>query len=189
MSKQKISEGKSIVITGQTATIEVGSVYRRAGTSAIRVPGGSNFYQVFWPGVVVDQILGTSVTLQDVGGRPVIIGDGASAESQGGDGRGDMDIEGVHQLQVVADNGGAIIDASPVYAHVADVTDPSASVTASGVTGNNGYAISGALVGFAEGASYTSTTPPFNGLVVVDCKLLGAPLHGLNLTGPAESKA
>ena len=169
MSKAYQGPGQSVKISGISSTIAVGSVYRRSGGS-VR----------YWIGVVTDEIIGTGNQLTTVDGRPILIGDGVAAESQVGDGKGDMMVEGIFTLRLPT-SGMLVNDGDPVYANFT-------SNVASGVTNNqdaafNRFPISGGLVGFAEGRSYFATTAPFTGLNMVDVKLLGLPLHQLNLIG------
>jgi len=183
MTKAFRQEGKSIEISGVTTTVAAGSIYRRQGGQ-----GSSQALSRAFVGVVTDEIIGTSADLTTIDGRPIQIGDGVAAEAQTGTGKGDAMIEGVFTLALPT-SGMVVYDADPLYMQVADVTAPGA--VASGVTNNentdawNRFAISGALVGFAVGQSYTGTSAPFTGLNVVDVKLLGLPLHGLADAGPA----
>lgn len=163
MTKAYRAEGKSIALTGITTGISGGSIYRRSKTSSPKR---------YWVGVVTNDIQGTSETLETIDGRPILIGDGVAAEAQVGDGKGDMFIEGVFTLPCIAGN--SFSDADPVYGSFS-------SNVASGVVADpSGAALSGALVGFAVGDSYTATTAPFTGKVVVDTKLISLPLHGLD---------
>lgn len=177
MAKEFSGDGKSVKITGQSATIAQGSIFRRSG--------GTSRY---WVGVVTDEIIGTAAAQTTVDGRPIQIGDGVAAEAQFGDGKGDMFVEGIFTLRVVA-SGMYFADSDPVYAQVASFANPGGTLVSSGVTNNQTaafvkYAVSGALVGFAEGASYISTAKPYVGLNVVDVKLLGLPLHQLAAAAP-----
>ena len=185
MTKAFRQEGKSIEISGESATIAAGSIYRRWGTQ-----GGAQDSSRAFIGIVTDEIIGTSADLTTIDGRPIQIGDGVAAEAQKGSGKGDAMIEGVFTLQLPA-SGMVVYDADPLYMNVADTTAP--GTVASGVTNNQtaafaraDRAISGALVGFAVGDSYTGSSAPFTGLNVVDVKLLGLPLHGLADAAPAE---
>jgi predicted RecA/RadA family phage recombinase len=183
MTKAFRQEGKSIEISGVTTTVASGSIYRRSGNQ-----GGGQDSSRAYVGVVTDEIIGTSETLTTLDGRPIQIGDGVAAEAQTGTGKGDAMVEGVFTLALPA-SGMVVYDADPLYMNVADTTNP--GTVASGVTNNQDgdfvrSAISGALVGFAVGDSYTGTSAPFTGLNVVDVKLLGLPLHGLADAAPAE---
>lgn len=175
MAKNFRQKGDSITISGVSATVPGGSLYRRSGYSAL---GRA------WIGVVEDEIIGTSATAQTLDGRPIQIGDGVAAEAQAGPGKGDMTIEGVFTFRLPA-SGTYILDGAPLYANFS-------SNVASGVTDNvTGAtfmgAISGALVGFAVGGNYVSNIVPFAGMNVVDVKLLGLPVHGLAAIGPAST--
>jgi len=176
MTKAFRSEGKSVAITGQTTTVSPGSIFRRSGGTAR-----------FWIGVVADEIIGNTVALTTIDGRPINIGDGVAAEAPLGDGKGDMFIEGIFTLRCPT-SGMIINDGDPVYADVTGKGGASQGTVASGVTNNGsptaGPAISGCLVGFAEGAAYTATVAPLTGLRVVDVKLLGLPLHALASVAP-----
>tara|TARA_R110002096_G_scaffold388802_2_gene583123 strand:+ start:6163 stop:6714 length:552 start_codon:yes stop_codon:yes gene_type:complete len=182
MTKAFRQEGKSIEISGVAATVSSGSVYRRTGATG-------NFARA-WVGVVTDEIIGTSAQQTTLDGRPINIGDGAQAEAQTGEGKGDMMIQGVFTMRLPL-SGIAIADSDPIYMNVADVTNPGA--VASGVTNNQwddgtdyfSLPISGALVGFAVGANYVGLSEPYVGLNVVDVKLLGLPLHGLAEIAPS----
>lgn len=173
MSKFYRAEGKVVAISGQTADVPAGRIFRKGGVGA----QGN-----FWTGIVVDDIIGTSSTLTTLDGRPIMIGDGVAAEAQSGDGKGDMGIVGVYTLLVDATSA-AIVDADPCYAQVADFADPDATLISSGITENGGFVVSGALVGFAVGPEYTGDTAPYTGRRVVDVKLLGLPLHNIANTG------
>lgn len=184
MTKAFRQEGKSIEISGAATTVAAGSVYRRTGGQ-----GGSSIVRAHI-GVVTDEIIGTSADATTLDGRPIIIGDGVSAEAQTGSGKGDAMIEGVFTLRLPV-SGMLVYDADPLYMNVANTAAP--GTVASGVTNNQtaafsrvNRAISGALVGFAVGQSYTGSSAPFTGLNVVDVKLLGLPLHGLAAAAPAE---
>lgn len=179
MAKNFRQPGKSITITGQTATRASGSLFRRTGAAGALAKA--------WIGVVEDEIIGTAVVDETLDGRPIMIGDGVAAEAQFGDGKGDMTIEGVFTFNLPT-SGMLINDSDPLYMQVADVTTP--GTVASGVTNNQSadftrHAISGALVGFAVGANYTAATAPFTGNNVIDVKLLGLPLHGLAAVAPS----
>ena len=180
MAKNFRQPGKSIEITGQATTIAQGSIFRRLASNAARGDRG-------WIGVVTDEIIGTSADAETLDGRPIQIGDGVAAEAQSGDGKGDMMIEGVFTFALPT-SGMVIYDTNPVYGNFpATGGAPTAATTlvASGVTNNQNasfarLALSGALVGFAVGANYTSTVAPYTGMNVVDVKLLGNALHGLD---------
>ena len=181
MAKSFRQPGKSIEISGQTTTVAAGSVYRRTGASGA--------LDRAWIGVIEDQIIGTTASAETLDGRPIQIGDGVAAEAQLGDGKGDATIEGVFVF-LLPTSGMVVNDSDPLYMRVADVTTP--GTVASGVTNNQTAAfvrhpISGALVGFAVGANYTDTTAPYNGMNVVDVKLIGLPLHALAEAGPSTS--
>ena len=185
MTKAFRQEGKSIEISGAATTVAAGSVYRRTGNQG----GAAGSSTRAFIGVVTDEITGTSADATTIDGRPIMIGDGVAAEAQTGSGKGDAMIEGVFTLALPV-SGMVVYDADPLYMQVADTTAP--GTVASGVTNNQTaafartQAISGALVGFAVGQSYTGATAPFTGLNVVDVKLLGLPLHGLADAAPAE---
>lgn len=175
MAKNFRQKGESLTISGVSATVPGGSLYRRSTYSSL---GRA------WIGVVEDEIIGTSASQQTLDGRPIQIGDGVAAEAQTGSGKGDMTIEGVFTFRLPA-SGTYIQDGAPLYAQFT-------SNVASGVTDNVSGAtfmgaISGALVGFAVGQNYTGQTTPFLGMNVVDVKLLGLPLHGLAAIGPATA--
>jgi len=173
MAKNFRQVGKSITISGVSGTtVASGSLYRRTG--------GSQFQRA-WIGVVTDRIIGDDQSQETLDRRPIDIGDGVAAEAQLGEGKGDMMIEGVHVFRLPT-SGMAVADSDPLYGDFNSTTN-----VASGVTDNGAFGpISGALVGFAVGANYTATTAPFTGLNVVDVKLLGLPLHGLEAISPAE---
>lgn len=174
------NEGKTLPISGVTGTTNIApnSIYRRTGGAA---QGRA------WIGVVIDEIIATGSAQQTLDGRPILIGDGVAAQAQTGTGKGDMMIEGVFTLTLPT-SGMYVADSAPLYMLVADVTAP--GTVASGVTNNqdaafNRHALSGALVGYAVGANYVGSSPPYTGLNVVDVKLLGLPLHGLQAAAPS----
>lgn len=178
MSKKYTQQGETISISGLTASLAAGSIYRKGGEK-----------NRAWIGVVIDDIIGTAVQLTTIDGRPIDIGDGGGG-LQYGDGLGDMQIEGVFTLRLPA-SGTIVPDGHPLYMQVANIATPTSSATfaASGVT--PGMAdligtgpISGCLVGFAYGEAYTASTGIYSGLRVVDVKLLGLPLQGLAAIGP-----
>lgn len=186
MTKAYRQEGKSVEITGITsANIAGGNIYRKSGSSSTQGRA--------WIGVVTDDITATSQAAATLDGRPIVIGDGVLAEAQTGSGKGDMFIEGVFTLRLPT-SGMYVNDSDPVYMHLASYADLSGVGTvASGVTNNQinttpwtRQAVSGALVGFAVGSSYTATSQPFTGLNVVDVKLIGLPLQGLAAIAPAN---
>ena len=176
MAKNFRQTGKSITISGVTSsTVPAGSLYRRTGGAATARA---------WIGVVEDEVLGSSVAAQTLDGRPIQIGDGVAGEAQFGTGKGDMTIEGVFTFRLPY-SGALVLDADPVYAEFANnfasgVTD---NMTAAGVQFG---AISGSLVGFAVGQNYISAVQPFVGMNVVDVKLLGSPLHGIQTIAPSS---
>ena len=188
MSKLFRAEGKSVKIWGQTATIPAGRIFRRGNPlTELAFPTGNSGSGNGWGGslvgVVTDEIIGTTETLTTVDGRPILIGDGVSAEAQTGDGKGDMGIEGVYTLLV--DGTSAVISGGmPAYMQVADFANPQGTLIASGVTRNDDFPVSGALVGFAVEDEYTGDTAPFAGRRVADIKLLGNALHGIAHTAP-----
>jgi hypothetical protein len=186
MTKAHRQEGKSVEITGiATANIPGGSIYRKTGSTSTQGRA--------WIGVVTEDINATSQAATTLDGRPIVIGDGVLAEAQSGSGKGDMFIEGVFTLRLPT-SGMYVNDSDPVYLNLASYNDLSGTNTvASGVTNNQlttspwtRHALSGAIVGFAVGASYTATSQPFTGLNVVDVKLIGLPLQGLAAIAPAN---
>ena len=169
MTKAYRSQGQSLEITGLSSGVKAGYIYRRSG--------GTTRY---WVGVVTNDITGTSEALTTIDGRPIQIGDGVAAETQYGDGRGDMMVEGVFTIPVYpSGNAPSAVDGAPLYGssftnNVASGVDPTPG----------GHAISGTLVGFADGDAYIGTTAPYVGVHVVDVKLLGLPLHALQSVAP-----
>ncbi len=180
MSKLFKSDGKSVQISGQSADIVSGRIFRR-GNPLTEVANGT--FGGGWIGVITDDVLGTSSTLTTVDGRPIIIGDGVAAEAQTGDGKGDMLVEGVFTLLVDATSA-VISGATPCYMQVASFANPQSTLIASGVTRNSDYAVSGALVGFAVDNEYSGEAAPYAGRRVVDVKLLGNAFHDLGNTAP-----
>ena len=176
MAKNFRQVGTSITISGVTSgTIPPGSLYRRTGGAATARA---------WIGVVEDEVIGSTVAQTTIDGRPINIGDGVAGEAQFGTGKGDMTIEGVFTFRLPY-SGALVLDADPVYAEFTNnvasgVTD---NMTSAGVQFG---AISGSLVGFAVGANYISTVAPFVGMNVVDVKLLGLPLHGIQTVAPSS---
>ena len=135
MAKNQISVGHTRIIDGQTTGHLSGDLV------------------IFnsWPGVIQANIIGTTEELTTIEGRPIT--------GEFGDGRGDMQIEGVFTFQDRGPAGGfpALVDGD-----IANRAD------ASGVTSEGGIG--------ATTAGHVMGTPfDVEGVLFVDVKLLGRP--------------
>lgn len=181
MSLNYVSEGKTIAITGQASNVSSGSLYALGNTHA----------EAFW-GIVQDDIIGTAAALTTIDGRPILDED----VTQLGDGKGDMQIEGVFEMVVASGYAltaqFAVGDA--VYASGFNtVAGPSNArhgaydVKTYGVAQQllayTGYGVGAglSLVGHVWRAPYLDlrTASPFKGSWIIETKLLGHPQVGL----------
>lgn len=124
---------------------------RQVSGFASGIAGGRLVLFNGWPGVVVKDIVGTTEDFVILGGKTV--------PTLKGDGLGDMQVEGIHQL---VDEAGTLVDG--------DAVDQGAVVggSASGVV----VAAGAPNVGHVSGDAFVE-----DGVRYVDVKLLGRPAH------------